>query len=65
MDQLSEENLYLRHLLFISHRMTGHCLYEDDGERQCVTCGADFNRDSPRVIERRIQDYNRKQMTLL
>ena len=60
MDTLSEENQYLRHLLFISHRMTDHCLYTDDGERQCVTCGVDFNRDPPKEIERRIQEHNRK-----
>lgn len=54
MDNSAEEDS-LRHLLFIAHRLTGHQLSGLDGEKQCLTCGIDFNQDELETIEERVQ----------
>ena len=58
MQSLIEENRQLRHLLFMSHGSEEHYLYGDDGERQCNACGIDFNKDTPKVMQEKMHEFN-------
>ena len=59
---LEEENHNLRLLLFYQHSHFGKtaALYGDDGEMSCNTCLCDFKRDSPGLLQEKIQAYNVK-----
>ena len=60
---LARENYKLRMMLFMAHGVVGkHCLYGDDGERHCNTCMIDFVRDSVDEIERKIHEYNMREL---
>lgn len=50
-----------RELAFVQHsHKDGACLYGDDGELQCSTCGADFKRMTPAQLRECFVRYNLK-----
>lgn len=64
---VEEDNKRLRHMLFMQHRHNDNssCLYGDDGERQCNACWSDFNRDSVDELERKLRDWNMRELVRL
>lgn len=58
LEEVQQENLKLRLLLFYQHGSDEHHLYGDDGVMHCNTCWIDFLEDSADVIQQKIQDYN-------
>ena len=50
-----DENLELRKMLWLRHGCNIAILYGDDGEMQCPQHIIDFKRDSPELIESKLQ----------
>mgnify|MGYP001565779605 CR=1 FL=1 len=59
-DACQDEEKKLRMLLFYAHGSAGHCLYGDDGECMCNTCGCDFANDSADTLEQKLYSYNQQ-----
>lgn len=48
---MSDKELGIRKLLWLTHSCGQSQLYSDDGEMQCHSCGLDFARHSEKRIE--------------
>lgn len=55
---MDERNIILRTLLWHRHGCPSECLYGDDGEIQCNSCGIDFKRDSSKKISQRLYEIS-------
>ena len=63
----SADEILLRQMLFFSHGHSGlpGCLYGDDGEMQCNACFADFICDTVQELNKKIHDFNMKELVRL